>query len=529
MASTTTSNASYLQNAEPQNFPANPTAAPSTYQATPQAQQTQQQASPGDLPKDEVGWYFVEQYYTTLNKTPDRLHLFYNKKSSFVWGTEGESLPLAHGRAEIQQKIAAHEFKDCKVRVSNVDSQGSAGNGIVIQVLGEMSNNGLQNRKFAQTFFLAEQPNGYYVLNDMFRYLKDDDDVEEGEYEYQAPAEEAAEAVQEVVEEVAEAVQELTVKETVKVEVDVGEGETVKVEETRTVEPEEVAEAIVEEAVIAVNEEEAAVVPEPEPEPEAAAPAPEAVAPQVEEAQPEPAVPEPVAAVEKAPTPPPAPKEPERAPAPAPAPAPARPKTWASLVASKPSVPAAAAPAPAAPAPQQPAPTVSAQPAPAPQAAVTAPSPATPTTPTTQSGGSQWQPVEKKGRNVPQQAHAAQTQAYIKNVSEVVSHQALKDALIKFGNIKHFEVNKQKNCAFVDFETPAGFAAARAANPITIEGVSIVIEERRRGPVNGSFGRGPQRGGYGPRDGQGRGGPPRGGTRGGYAPRGGFRTNAPGA
>ena len=29
----------------------------------------------GDLSKDEVGWYFVEQYYTTLSKSPEKLHV----------------------------------------------------------------------------------------------------------------------------------------------------------------------------------------------------------------------------------------------------------------------------------------------------------------------------------------------------------------------------------------------------------------------------------------------------------------------
>lgn len=28
-----------------------------------------------NLSKDEVGWYFVEQYYTTLSKTPEKLHV----------------------------------------------------------------------------------------------------------------------------------------------------------------------------------------------------------------------------------------------------------------------------------------------------------------------------------------------------------------------------------------------------------------------------------------------------------------------
>jgi hypothetical protein len=34
-------------------------------------------ASGNDLSKDEVGWYFVEQYYTTLSKSPEKLHVSY--------------------------------------------------------------------------------------------------------------------------------------------------------------------------------------------------------------------------------------------------------------------------------------------------------------------------------------------------------------------------------------------------------------------------------------------------------------------
>ena len=56
--------------------------------------------------------------------------------------------------------------------------------GLIVQVLGEMSNNGGSWHKFSQTFFLAEQPQGYYVLNDIFRFLKEDIEPEyEGESE----------------------------------------------------------------------------------------------------------------------------------------------------------------------------------------------------------------------------------------------------------------------------------------------------------------------------------------------------------
>ena len=66
--------------------------------------------------------------------------------------------------------------------IHSVDAQSSANGGIIIQVIGEMSNNSEAWRKFAQTFFLAEQPNGYFVLNDIFRYLKEESvDVDEAE------------------------------------------------------------------------------------------------------------------------------------------------------------------------------------------------------------------------------------------------------------------------------------------------------------------------------------------------------------
>jgi hypothetical protein len=41
----------------------------------PTASQSAQQAPAAEVPKDEVGWYFVEQYYTTLSKSPERLYV----------------------------------------------------------------------------------------------------------------------------------------------------------------------------------------------------------------------------------------------------------------------------------------------------------------------------------------------------------------------------------------------------------------------------------------------------------------------
>lgn len=52
-----------------------------------------------------------------------------------------------------------------------MDAQATLGNGVVVQVTGELSNDGAPMRRFTQTFVLAAQsPKKYYVHNDIFRY-----------------------------------------------------------------------------------------------------------------------------------------------------------------------------------------------------------------------------------------------------------------------------------------------------------------------------------------------------------------------
>ncbi|WFD42396.1 hypothetical protein MPSI1_001039 [Malassezia psittaci] len=127
----------------------------------------------------EIAWTFVPQYYTCMNQNPSRLHCFYTKQSTLVHADEKEDAQPSYGQQEIHKRLEALNLEDTKVYVSTVDCQASADGGIIIQVIGELSNRGEDWRKFSQTFFLAQQPNGYYVLNDIFRYLSNEDDQEE--------------------------------------------------------------------------------------------------------------------------------------------------------------------------------------------------------------------------------------------------------------------------------------------------------------------------------------------------------------
>ena len=69
-------------------------------------------------------------------------------------------------------------FKSVHAKIKQVDSHATLGEGIVIQVTGELSVNGQPMRAFVQTFVLApESPKKYYVHNDIFRYQDDAYDI----------------------------------------------------------------------------------------------------------------------------------------------------------------------------------------------------------------------------------------------------------------------------------------------------------------------------------------------------------------
>ncbi|KAH8723941.1 hypothetical protein GQ44DRAFT_619180 [Phaeosphaeriaceae sp. PMI808] len=478
------------------------------------ASQPAQQAPPSEVPKDEVGWYFVEQYYTTLSKTPDRLYLFYNKRSQYVSGVEEEKVNVCLGQRAINEHIKDLDFKDTKVRVTNVDSQGSDAN-IVIQVIGEISNQGQPHKRFAQTFVLAEQTNGYFVLNDIFRYLAEEPEDDE---ELQGEAATPANGIQEpaptaaVPEDAPLDHDELANNEEglnkVDEKLEEASREEPPVEESAPVES-----APAEEETPKAVETPAAVSEEAPKEPEA----PAAEAPAAPAAPEKPKAP----AATKAPT---ASKTSSVA-MPAGPPKPSAPRTWASLAASANKV---ATPVIASPASQQaPAQPKAAQPAQA--GATEAPAAARDQSPSANQGeATGWQTAtghkKEQSSRVQNQGPAVdpeQRRAYIKNVYSQVEEGALKTALTKFGEIEYLDISRPKNCAFVDFKTPAAYQAAIAANPHTVNGLDIKVEERRARTeqFRGNFPRGgaPRGrggvGGQGPRGGftpRGRGGPARG-------------------
>jgi hypothetical protein len=80
------------QYAQPAELAASTPSAPSHAPSASQSTTTSATAQPQKADPQEIGWYFVEQYYTTLSKTPEKIHLFYSKKSQLVSGVEAEKV-----------------------------------------------------------------------------------------------------------------------------------------------------------------------------------------------------------------------------------------------------------------------------------------------------------------------------------------------------------------------------------------------------------------------------------------------------
>ncbi|KAL6598972.1 hypothetical protein U3516DRAFT_563051 [Neocallimastix sp. 'constans'] len=386
----------------------------------------------------EIGWEFVQEYYTIMHHEPESLYKFYGTNSYFCYGLEGESTQYCHGKEEIRKRIGDIDYKECRVVVSNVDSQPSNNGGIIVQVLGEMLNRDEQAIKFAQTFFLAVQQNGYYVLNDIFRNLKDEVN------------EECEELIQQTEEEKEEEIKEETkVEEPAKPEVK--ETKPEKVEETK---PEPAKEKKFNEGANKSQAAKAQAAPA-----QKSAPTKEA-APATKESTTE------------------------------------APKPTAAKVAAAAEKPAAST------ATNTTTNTTPAQNRPISYSSVVStPSNATKSySKVIQGDSSKSSFVVKQAASVPAQKHQDNRNNNNNNQDKdsytvfiklpfTVSKEEISNALTKFGDIKNVEINTVKNYAFVEFATVEQARKAVQGGEFTIKGTKINIEERKRNNKNHGNGR----------------------------------------
>ncbi|KAJ6830792.1 putative G3BP-like protein [Iris pallida] len=117
-----------------------------------------------------VGNAFVHQYYHVLLTSPDLVHRFYQDSSILSRPDCDEVIASA-----INDKLLSYDFN--RSEIESIDSQASYHDGVMIVVTGCLTGSDNSPRNFTQSFFLAPQDNGgFFVLNDIFRFLDQPND-----------------------------------------------------------------------------------------------------------------------------------------------------------------------------------------------------------------------------------------------------------------------------------------------------------------------------------------------------------------
>ncbi|KAH7532732.1 hypothetical protein FEM48_Zijuj04G0053500 [Ziziphus jujuba var. spinosa] len=127
-----------------------------------------------------VGNAFVDQYYKILHNSPELFYRFYQDSSVISRPDSNGVMTSATTMQGINEKILSFDYKDYMVDIKTADAQKSYKEGVFVLVTGCLTGKDNLKRIFAQSFFLASQDNGYYVLNDVFRYVEDVEQLESG-------------------------------------------------------------------------------------------------------------------------------------------------------------------------------------------------------------------------------------------------------------------------------------------------------------------------------------------------------------
>lgn len=120
----------------------------------------------------QVGTYFVGQYYQVLQQQPDFVYQFYSEASTMI-RIDGNTRDTATAMLQIHSLVMSLSYTGIEIKTAH--SLESWNGGVLVMVSGSVQIKDFSGkRKFVQTFFLAPQEKGYFVLNDIFHFIDDE-------------------------------------------------------------------------------------------------------------------------------------------------------------------------------------------------------------------------------------------------------------------------------------------------------------------------------------------------------------------
>ncbi|KAK4843077.1 hypothetical protein QYF36_003786 [Acer negundo] len=143
----------------------------------PRAQMAAQEGSPAPSAQ-VVGNAFVEQYYQILHQSPGLVHRFYQDSSLLSRPDSNGAMATVTTMQAINDKILSLKYEDYTAEIKTADAQESYEKGVIVLVTGCLTGKDNLRKKFTQSFFLAPQDKGYFVLNDIFRYVEESESLQ---------------------------------------------------------------------------------------------------------------------------------------------------------------------------------------------------------------------------------------------------------------------------------------------------------------------------------------------------------------
>ncbi|KAE9617589.1 putative RNA recognition motif domain, NTF2-like domain-containing protein [Lupinus albus] len=131
-------------------------------------------ATPYPIPvtSAQVGTYFVGQYYHVLQTQPEFVHQFYSDASTML-RIDGHARETAAAMLQIHAMVMSLNYTGIEIKTAQ--SMESWNGGVLVMVSGSVEvKEYSRRRKFMQTFFLAPQEKGFFVLNDIFHFVEED-------------------------------------------------------------------------------------------------------------------------------------------------------------------------------------------------------------------------------------------------------------------------------------------------------------------------------------------------------------------
>ncbi|KAJ9154102.1 hypothetical protein P3X46_027475 [Hevea brasiliensis] len=120
----------------------------------------------------QVGTYFVGQYYQLLQQQPEFVYQFYSDASTML-RIDGTIRENATSMLQIHALIMTLNYAGIEIRTAH--SLESWNGGVLVMVSGSVQVKDFSGRrKFVETFFLAPQEKGYFVLNDVFHFIDEE-------------------------------------------------------------------------------------------------------------------------------------------------------------------------------------------------------------------------------------------------------------------------------------------------------------------------------------------------------------------